>query len=89
MSAGGEAHEKDLCLQRQRLHAAVRPAGQEARVLVHCATGEVSDLCLHLIADRTQQVKKRQTDSYTLRVVCLLWTIFMILAAVATLSVIV
>lgn len=41
VSAGGETHEEDLCVQRQRLHAAVRPAGQEARVLVRCAAGEV------------------------------------------------
>ena len=42
MSACGEAHEEDIYIQRQRLHAAVRPAGQEARVLVLSATGEVS-----------------------------------------------
>ena len=42
VSASGEAHEEDICFQRQRLHAAVCPAGQEARVLVCCATGEVS-----------------------------------------------
>lgn len=40
--ASGEAHEEDVCFPRQRLHAAVRPAGQEARVLVRRATGEVS-----------------------------------------------
>lgn len=42
LSAGWEAHEEDFCLQRQRLHAAVRSAGQEARVLVLCAAGKVS-----------------------------------------------
>lgn len=41
VSAGGPAHEEDICVQRQRLHAAVRPEGQETRVLVRCATGEV------------------------------------------------
>lgn len=42
LPAGWKAHEEDFCLQRQRLHAAVRSAGQEARVLVLCATGKVS-----------------------------------------------
>ena len=42
VSACGEAHEEDVYIQRQRLHAAVRPAGQEAWVLVLSATGEVS-----------------------------------------------
>lgn len=43
VSAGGEAHEEDVRFQCQRLHAAVRPAGQEARVLVRRAAGEVSE----------------------------------------------
>lgn len=42
VSASGEANEENICFQRQRLHAAIRPAGQEERVLVRCATGEVS-----------------------------------------------
>jgi hypothetical protein len=29
VSAGGPAHEEDICVQRQRLHAAVRSEGQE------------------------------------------------------------
>lgn len=42
VSAGGEAHEEDVCFQRQCFNAAVCPAGQEARVLVCRATGKVS-----------------------------------------------
>ena len=42
VSASGEAYEENLYLQRQRLHAAVCPAGQKAWVLVCCAAGEVS-----------------------------------------------
>lgn len=70
VSAGGEAHEEDLCLQCQRLHAAVRPAGQEARVLVRCATGEVGAASIQIQIPHGKPV----VTSLFSTLVCLLWT---------------
>lgn len=58
LSAGWKAHEEDFCLQRQRLHAAVRSAGQEARVLVLCATGKVSAASSNQCVPYTNQVSQ-------------------------------
>lgn len=41
MSASWQGHEEDVRVQRQRVHAAVRTARPQARILVRRSSGEV------------------------------------------------